>query len=192
MTGGRRSSQYSFYQWFALGLFLGLLVLAEPGLIQANGGTIVLVEKVGAYDLTATASPYPLQVGVNDVSVVLARRSDAQVVLDAQVSITAEPLDQTGEPQLFPATHDNATNKLYYAANVVFPTTSRWKLTVQVDGLEGSANTAFETQVEEQQFWGLLDYVNFVALPLMVIVILFFIVSRRAWKDLGNELEQEA
>ncbi|MCL4294599.1 MAG: hypothetical protein KJ077_02685 [Anaerolineae bacterium] len=192
MTGGRRSSQYPFYQWFALGLVLGLLVLAEPGLVQANGGTIILVEKVGAYDLTVTASPYPLQVGVNDVSVVLARRSDAQVVLDAQVTITAEPLDQPGEPQPFPATHDNATNKLYYAANVVFPTTGCWKLTVQVDGPEGSANTAFEAQVEEQQFWGLLEYVNLVALPLIVVVILFFIVSRRTWKDLGNELEKEA
>lgn len=71
------------------------------------------------------------------------------------------------------------------------PTPGRWKLTVQMDGPEGSANTAFETQVEEQQFWGLLDYLNLVALPLVVIVILFFIVSRRAWKDLGNKLEQE-
>ncbi|RIK24686.1 MAG: hypothetical protein DCC55_41170 [Chloroflexi bacterium] len=192
MNGRRCSNQSSFHQGLAVGLVIGLLLLTGPGLVQANGGTIVLVEKVGAYDLTVTASPYPLQVGVNDVSVVLARLSDAQVVLDAQVTITAEPLDQPDEPQPFPATHDNATNKLYYAANVVFPTTGRWKLTVQVDGPEGSANTAFETQVEEQQFWGLLDYVNLVALPLIVIALLFFIASRRTWKDLGNELEQEA
>lgn len=191
MNGRRCSNQSSFRQGLALGLVIELLLLTGPGLVQANGGTIMLVEKVGAYDLTITASPYPLQVGVNDVSVVLARLSDAQVVLDAQVTITAEPLDQTGEPQPFPATHDNATNKLYYAANVVFPTTGRWKLTVQVGGPEGSASTAFETQVEERQFWGLLDYVNLVALPLIVVVILFFIVSRRTWKDLGNELEQE-
>lgn len=191
MTGRRRSNQSFFRQLFALGLVIELLLLAGPGLVQANGGTIVLVEKVGAYDLTVTASPYPLQVGVNDVSVLLGRLSDGQVVLDAQVTVTAEPLDQPGEPQTFPATHDNATNKLYYAANVIFPTPGRWKLTVQVGGPEGPASTAFETQVEERQFWGLLDYVNLVALPLIVVAILFFIVSRRAWKDLNNGLEQE-
>jgi hypothetical protein len=47
-------------------------------------------------------------------------------------------------------------------------------------GPEGSASTTFETMVEERQFWDLLDYVNLVGLPLLVIAILFFIVSRRA------------
>lgn len=126
-----------------------LILLIGPGLAQANGGTILLVEQVGAYELTVTASPYPLTTGAtNDISVLVGRRSDGQVVPEAVVTLIAEPVDHPGRPQRFAATHANATNKLYYAANVVFSTSGQWQLTVQVEGPEGSASTAFETQVE--------------------------------------------
>jgi hypothetical protein len=129
--------------------------------------------------------------GVNDISVLLGRLSDAQVVLDAEVTLTVEPIDRPDESQIFPATHDNATNKLYYAANVVFPTPGRWKLTVQVDGPEGSASTTFETQVEEKSSLGFLRYLSLVGLPLVVIALLFFVMSRRAEKAFEGDLEGE-
>jgi hypothetical protein len=121
-------------------------------------------------------------VGQNDISILLGRLSDAQIVLDAEVTLTVEPIDRPDESQIFPATHDNATNKLYYAADVVFPTPGRWKLTVQVDGPDGAASTSFEAQVEEKSPLEFLRYLSLVGLPLVVIVFLFFVMSRRAGK----------
>lgn len=64
-----------------LGLIGGLLMIAWAMLAYANGGTILLVEKVGAYELTLAASPYPLQIGANDVNVLIERLADEQLVL---------------------------------------------------------------------------------------------------------------
>lgn len=190
MKGMAGLNQRLFYQRFAIGLVIGLVVILWPELAIANGGTTLLVEKVGAYEVTITASPYPLEVGLNDISVLVGRLSDQQIVLDAEVLMVAEPVDHSGQPQSFSATHTNATNKLYYAANVVFPTPGRWKMTVQVDGPEGSASTVFETQVEEQSS-DFLRYFSLIGLPLIAIVILFFVLNRRAGSKLNSYLEGE-
>jgi hypothetical protein len=177
---------------FISGLLIGLFIIGCPGLAQANGGTTVLVEKLGAYELTITASPYPLQVGENDVNALVGRLADQQLVLDAQVTMTAEPLDRPGESQAFMATHDTATNKLYYHANMVFPTPGRWKLTVTVEGPEDSVSTVFETQVAEKSSLHFLRNISLVGLPLIIIAILFFVMSRRAEKAFEDTLEGEA
>ena len=172
------------------GLVTGLLILLTwPGLARANGGTILLVETIGPYELTLTASPYPLRVGVNDINALVERRSDLSLVLDAQVNISAEPLDLPGDSQTFAATHDTATNKLYYHANVVLPTPGRWILAVRVDGPEGSASTTFEAQVKQAPY--LLRYLSLVGLPLVVITFLFFVLRRRAAAGSNNDLAGE-
>jgi hypothetical protein len=168
-----------------------LMIITWPGVVQANGGTILLVEEVGAYELTITASPYPLQVGTNDVNALVERASDQLLVLDAQVIMIIEPLDQPDEAQTFPATHDTATNKLYYHANVVFPTPGRWRFTVKVDGPEDAVNTTFETQVEPAQATDFLRYLSLVGLPLVLIAFLFFVLSRRAKEAFNGSGENE-
>lgn len=176
------------YQGLGPGLVAGLLILITwPGWVQANGGTILLVETAGPYEITITASSYPLRVGVNDVNTLVERRSDLSLVLDAQVSISAEPFDQPGYSQTFSATHDTATNKLYYHANVVLPTPGRWKLAVRVDGPEGSASTTFETQVEQSRASPLFRYLSLVGLPLVVITFLFFVLRRRATEGFNSD-----
>jgi len=174
-----------------LGLVSGLLIMVWPSSVHANGGTIVLVEQVGAYELTLTASPYPLRVGVNDVNALVERLADQLLVLDAEVTVTTEPLDQPGEPQTFSATHDTATNKLYYHANVVFPTPGRWRLTIHLDGPEDSGSVSRVTQVEEQSSLDFLRYLSLVGLPLVVIVFLFFVMSRRGGEAFKDDLEGE-
>lgn len=152
-----RSQKNYRFTWLIAGVMTALLVLTHPGPAYANGGTTVLVDQAGPYSLTITASPYPFQVGViHDISALIGRQTDQQLVLDAEVVMIVTPIDQAGEPQTFSATHDNATNKLYYAANVVFPTTGRWQITVQVDGPDGSGATSFEEQVEEKSSRGAL------------------------------------
>lgn len=170
---------------------MGLLLIAGPRLASANGGTTLWIDRVGAYEITVSGSPFPLQVGLNDISILLGRLSDAQLVLDAVVSLTAEPIDHAGTPQTFPATHANATNKLFYAANVTFPTSGRWQLMVQVDGVEDSVTTTFEAQVERGQFPDLPRYLNLllVGLPSILMLILFFILSRRSKEEFHDDLD---
>lgn len=173
-------------------LVVGLLVIVWPGRVQANGGTTMLVKEIDGYEVTVTASPYPLEVGrANDISVLLGRISDEGVELNAAVNITTESLDQSGEPQTFAATHANATNKLYYASFIDFPNPGRWRLTVQVDGPEGSGSATFEESVGERQIFDLLVY------PLIgiaaVVVLYFFAVmlgkrSNPAWNEETDEL----
>lgn len=179
-------------QGLAPGLLAGLLILLIwPGLARANGGTILLVEAAGPYELTITASPYPLRVGVNDVNALVERLSDQSLVLDARVTISAEPFDQPGQPQTFSATHDTAANKLYYHANVFLPTPGRWKLAVRVDGPEGSADATFETRVEPEQAPRFLKYLSLVGLPLVIFLFLFFVLRRRAADGFNNDLAGE-
>ncbi len=177
------------YQRLTLSLIGLLLAVAWPAL--ANGGTILLAEEVGAYKLTVTGSPDPLRVGVNDISALIGRLSDQLPLLEAEVIITAEPVDHAGQPQTFSATHNNATNKLYYAANVLFPTPGRWRLTVQVNGPEGPASAAFEVQVEQESALGSLTY------PLAGIAIgavVFYLAvmmgrkSRAAWQKENDDI----
>jgi hypothetical protein len=172
--------------------FISLIsLLSLPALAQANGGTILWVEEVGAYELTITASSYPLQVGTNDVNALVERLADQLFVLEAQVVITTESLDQPRELQTFLATHETATNKLYYHANVIFPTPGRWKVTVQVDGPEDSVRTSFETQVEQGPSLEFLRYFSWIGLSLVLIIFLFFVLSYRARETFNSNMKEE-
>jgi len=168
-----------------------LMIMTWPGVVRANGGTILLVEEVGPYELTVTASPYPLQVGTNDVNALVERLSDQRLVLNAQVQMIVEPLDQSGNPQIFLATHDTATNKLYYHANIIFPTSGQWNLTIKVDGPEDSIITTYKAQVTSRQSVNFLRYVSLVGLPLILIAFLFFVLSRRARELFNDNSESE-
>lgn len=175
-----------------ISLFFLIFFLSLPALAQANGGTILWVEAVGAYELTITASPYPLQVGTNDVNALVERLADQRLVLEAQVVITTESLDPPREPQTFQATHETATNKLYYHANVIFPAPGRWKVTVQVDGPEDSVRTSFETQVEQGSSVDFSRYLSLVGLPLVLLAFLFFVLNYRAKETFNNNIEEES
>jgi hypothetical protein len=179
-------------RWFVAGLVIGLLVILWPGRVQANGGTTMLVEQIEGYELTVTASPYPLEVSrTNDISALLARLSDSGIELDAEVTITTEPLDQPGASQTFAANHANATNKLYYASLIDFPNPGRWRLTVRVGGPEGSGSAIFEESVGERQISDLLIYP---LIGIAAVVILYFFAaklgrrSKATWHEETDEI----
>ncbi|MGH7961193.1 MAG: hypothetical protein ACRERD_05130, partial [Candidatus Binatia bacterium] len=143
---------------------------------------------------TVTASPYPLQAQVtNDVSVLVGRLADSEVVLDARVTVVAESLEDPGEMTHFEATHANATNKLYYAANVVFPTEGWWNLTVRVEGAEGADSTSFVTEVAQPPSLGRRAFVmlaGFAAASAVVLVLLRFGRSGATVETLEEEVER--
>jgi hypothetical protein len=96
-------------------------------------------------------------VGVVDVSVLVQRAGTDDLVLEgARVLVTAEPMGREGQARTYEATREQATNKLFYAAEnaVELPTEGRWRITVRVLGQAGEGSAAFEVDAEKS---GLLD-----------------------------------
>ena len=113
---------------------------------SANGGQVQVADQpVGPYRVTVTSSPNPLRTGTADISVIVLQGTD-QLVTDAAVFVDALPA-HGGTMGRYPATHQNAFNKRYYAANVRFPSAGRWLLTVHVTSPRGGGDVQFSTDV---------------------------------------------
>ena len=125
------------------------LVLAIVGTAMANGGTLqVSREPAGPYLVTVFTDPSPVRVGDVDVSVLVERAGSDDLVQDARVTLTATPVGQVYSGGTFEATHEQATNKLFYAAKFDLTAEGTWRIDVLVSGDAGQGVTAFETLVE--------------------------------------------
>ena len=164
----------------AAALALLLMLLLAPR-VAANGGTIQLSdEPAGPYQVTVLTSPSPIMAGRVDVSVAVLDPSllltDPQqddLVHDAQVQITAKRTGDAGAGTSYPATHDQATNKLLYAANVAVPDAGQWQFTVQVTAAHGQGSAAFTATVEPVPGSGDPAVVVFLGLPVVVAALVF-------------------
>lgn len=108
-------------------------VPGAPGIstVFANGGNLVIVKRLNGYEIDVSTLGV-LQVGNNDVSVLIGREDTGEIVHDAKVSIVAERVDARSAPVSAEATRAKATDPNYYAALMNFPTEGTWKLTVHV------------------------------------------------------------
>jgi len=123
-------------------ILVALLLAVSP--VWANGGTIQVPEQpVGPYLVTVYTSPSPFRAGPVDISVVVFDQQRA-LVNDAQVTVTTEPLGHAGSGGSYPATHDQADIKSYYAAKFDLPASGQWRITVDVQGAQGSGTTTFD------------------------------------------------
>ncbi len=147
-------------------------VTAVPAM--ANGGTIQLSNRAaGPYALTVYTSPTPIRTGTADVSVMVQKAGSDELVNDARVVIQVQPAGSDAVQGSYAATHEQATNKLFYAANVPFPSEGRWRVTVRVEAVAaGVGEVSFETDVTPAS---LLDsplmVVQLAALPLLLIAL---------------------
>lgn len=123
-------------------ILVALCLLAAPS-VRANGGTVQVADQpAGPYVVTVFTSPSPVRAGAVDVSV-LVQDQARQPVDDAQVTVTTEPINHGGPGGSYPATRDQADNKLYYAAKFNLPAAGQWRFTVDVQGQRGGGATAF-------------------------------------------------
>src|SRR5579859_2168314 len=115
--------------------------------VRADGGTVRVVDKpVGSYRVTVVTDPSPLLTGTADVSVVVTE-ADGAAAPDATVDVAATPPGDRTATQHFPATHAQATNKRYYAANVPISSAGIWSFTVHVAGTKGEGDVQFVADV---------------------------------------------
>jgi hypothetical protein len=132
-------------------LFFALLLLLGPS-VFADGGAIIVREKVDGLEVTVFASPVPLRAGPVDVSVLVQDRA-GRAVLDARVDLgwtTASPAvspdwlppccSMATALGKMPAPRGHSQNKLLYGA--ILPVRSagpsQISVTVHVSGRQAS------------------------------------------------------
>ena len=130
--------------------------------VSANGGTIqVSMERAGPYEVTVFTDPSPVRVGTLDVSVMV-ELPGGELVQDARVMVTAIPDGDATGGGTYEATHDLATNKLFYAAHVPISRAAPWRIEVAISASMGEGTVNFEIETSEP---GIAD-----RLPLLVLV----------------------
>lgn len=171
---------------------LPALLAIRPAPLQANGGTIRVADQpAGPYRVTVMTSPTPMRVGLTDLSVVVTVGVGQQVP-DATVTVRATRQGESPSARSFPATHDLATNKAFYAANVNLPTSGRWTFLVDVRGKEGQGSVQFSADVLPS----VLNMSPFqlgclgIIVALVVAVVVAVERSRRSLRRLGQGEQQ--
>jgi len=137
----------------AMTMLAGLLMLSRS--VAANGGQVrVANQPIGPYEVTVFTSPVPLQTGTVDVSVLVQRADTKAIVEDAVIVLIVEPA-AGGPAQRYPVTREQATNKLYYAAEFPISEPGEYRFSLEIRGPEGAGAIAFTAQVERASatFW---------------------------------------
>ena len=167
---GRYQAILSLTIWPRVVLCAVLTVLECTSVARANGGVQQLtLAPAGPYEVTAQTSPTPVRPGLVDVTVLVYQARTERLVQDALVTVTAQELGQVLPGVAFPATHDRASNPLFYAADVEISRPGRWRLSIQVGGELGEGTAAFDVDVaQSDSSEGLRLWLLQAALPLVV------------------------
>jgi hypothetical protein len=132
-----------------------------------------------------------LEVGVADVSVLVYLPTTKKSVEDATVEILATPAGTPGAGSSFPATHANATNKFFYAANVEFPSAGPYNLTVHVAGPSGGGEVSFAVQVAQAPLAVSPVEVSAAAIPVFGFVVWYFLRRRSAPRSVSSDEDRQ-
>lgn len=153
-------SRVSSRTWVAV----ALLAVFTPQLSKGDGGVVLLHETKGPFSVTVFLAPEVIRGGFTDISVLVQSRTNGDVVLDADVRLTIEPpqdlvarvgaesicgtspasvLSPSAHPGqqqgTFPATREQASNKLLYAAALTLNGKGDWRLHINVSRESDSA-----------------------------------------------------
>lgn len=120
-----------------------LLLLLSAGEARADGGRMVYSGKTNGYRISVFVAPTPLRPGPADVSVLVQDAVTGDIVPDAVVWV----LVAGGEQQRRRTSRQEATNKLYQATTVTFPTAGHWGVQIDVEGPLDEGACRFEIEV---------------------------------------------
>ena len=109
-------------------------------LLAADGGTLQVREASGPFVLSVFTAPAVIRSGNIDFSVLIQGRGRLDPVLDADVEVRAENGDGIVVSKV--ATHDNAQNKLLYAASLNLSKPGRWTFNVLVHQQQQTAQAS--------------------------------------------------
>src|SRR5262245_6074967 len=116
-----------------------LFVLNTRASLWADGGAVRLSQREGNYQITVLTAPTPLRAGPIDVSVLVQTADTNALVSDAKVTVNATRRGHPGQAVSHLATTEEATNKLFRAANFELHHPGSWEFEVTIDGPLGDA-----------------------------------------------------
>ena len=109
--------------------------------------------------------------GPADLSVLVQQGSAQSALLDAHVTLHLTQVRATGIVELVsPAKHENATNKLLYAARINLPSAGTWRMLVRVESAKADAEITGRVSVDGPQPPLLTYWPYFAVVPLVVIL----------------------
>lgn len=151
-----------------------VLLFAATGLLLADGGIVLLHQEAGPFVVTVFAAPNPPRAGMIDMSVLIQASETLDPVLDTDVEITLT----NGTSQLHArATHEQAQNKMLYAASVPLDQAGDWHYTVAIHGTSVTGVIAIAPAMPQ-----LAAYAGYLALPFVCLAVLAlhqWLLSRR-------------
>jgi hypothetical protein len=168
------------YRSLQLILLLSLFLLSAKSLLAHGVGELqITLEPVGPYLVSVWTYPQRLMIDTPSHITVSVADEAENFVLDAEVQVTAT-LPGTAENLSAQATSEQATNKLFYEAYLVFPQIGRYDLTVLINGSQGNGELNFPLEIREagQTNWFLIA---FIAVGLVISMIMF-----RMWERQPN------
>ncbi len=124
-----------------------MLAHTAPAMAHGGGTPQLVAAPSGPYQVYAWTNPNPPRAGLVHVTVALVEPATQRPVLDAAVQIVATPNDD-GQPVAVPATHENATIKTYYEADLDLPAAGAWQFTVAHNDAAGSGSANFALDVQ--------------------------------------------
>jgi hypothetical protein len=113
---------------------------------HADGGALRLERPAGPFIVSVFTAPEPLRVGRADVSVLVQRRGDGDLLLGATIRLRLRAPD--GVEQTLLASHEMATNRLFQSAWVELPSPGRWQLEITVRHDADEASISCELPVD--------------------------------------------
>lgn len=163
----------------ALGLTLSLTVVASaegPG----TGGRRVMLDDhaAGPYLLRVVTSPTPPRAENLYVEVRVLDAEDREPITDANVVASAEYQDGQLPVLREVATHDIAPIPHEYAAHLLVPEPGVWKVTISVDGVQGTAEVDFLIRVAGSAAIGTALAVGLPVAGLALLILVFLLLQR--------------
>ena len=155
------------------GVAAALLAALTPQLAKGDGGVVLLHEAKGPFSVTVFVAPEAARGGLTDLSVLVQSSTNGDVLLDAGVGLAVESsqgrasspselfcgassapavsqLADLSQPKAtVPATREQASNKLLYAAAMNLNSKEDWRLHVYVS--RGTDNAQFDCLVPATQ-----------------------------------------
>jgi hypothetical protein len=128
---------------------------------SGDGGTMLLHQDAGAFNITLFAAPQPLQVGTADFSVLVQDRSSGEVLLDPILDLTVE-----GTTVRF--TRGQVSNRLLQSVTVHFSSPGKRRLTLAVRRGSDVAQLTTDFSVEPDRSRAALVWL-YVLLPACII-----------------------
>jgi len=153
------------------------LLAALVTLASADGGKVQFQRKAGAFAITLFSSPTPVRAGHADLSVMVQNSADQSPLLDADVRLHLVRRDANSIAEISaPARHQQATNKLLYAAQVFLNSPGKYRVEIAVQTSRDSALVTGDLDVLPPEPPLLAHWPYFAALP--VVAFLFALNQR--------------